>query len=232
MNRKVLTQAMILAAGFGTRLKPVTDNIPKALVEIKGKPMVNNVISKLIEAGVKEIIINTHYLHMQIEQYFKENDFEVKIDLIYEPELLGTGGAIKNAVKFLNKSDDFLVYNVDVNSDISISEMYNFHISNNSFATLAVKKRKTGRPLIVDIENKLLGRIVNSEKKLYRSYSGEYLETAFCGIHIISSKIFNFFPKEDQFDIMEVYMNLLKIDKNLLCYDLNSAFWEDLGKFS
>jgi|SRR4030095_1558960 len=227
-----LTKAMILAAGFGSRLKPLTDKIPKALVEFNGKPMVANVITKLKKIGIEEIIINIHHFHQQIEEYFTKNDFGVKISLIYEKEILGTGGAIKNAASFLDHSGDFLVYNVDVNSDMSISEMYNFHIFNNSFVTLAVKKRRTGRPLIVDSYNKLLGRYINSEKKLYRPYSGEHLETAFCGIHVISSKIFNFFPSESHFDIMEVYMNLVKMGENLICYDINTSFWEDLGKIS
>jgi NDP-sugar pyrophosphorylase family protein len=231
MSSNNLTKAMVLAAGFGTRLKPLTDKTPKALVEIDGKPMIENVILKLAGSGIKEIIINTHYLFDKIEKYFMENDFGVNITLIREKEILGTGGAIKNAQSYLKDSEDFLIYNVDVNSDLDIVSMYNFHISNSSFATLAVKKRKTSRPLIVDSNNNLIGRSVNSQKYIFRSYLGKELETAFCGMHIVSSKIFSYFPKESNFDIMPVYMDLIKSGKNLMCFDIKSAFWEDLGKF-
>lgn len=226
----MLKKAMILAAGFGSRLKPLTDTVPKALIPYNGFPMIYNVIQKLKFAGIESIVINTHYLSEQMKKYFEENDFGIEINLVHENEILGTGGAIKNAAQYLNNSGDFLVYNVDVSSDIDINEMYKFHIFNNSFATLAVKERKSTRYLIMDSENKLVGRVLEGEKHIYTTVFYQQLETAFCGIHIISQEIFSNFPQDPCFDIMPVYMDLLKNGKKLMCFDIKDAFWRDLGK--
>jgi N-acetyl-alpha-D-muramate 1-phosphate uridylyltransferase len=225
-----LKHAMILAAGFGTRLRPLTDTTPKALIPYKGSPMILNVINKLAGAGIENITVNTHYLSGQVEEYFKEKNFGVKINLVHEKDILGTGGGIKNARSFLEGTGDFLVYNVDVDSDIDIQKMYTFHRSKEPLATLAVMKRDTSRPLLVDEECNLLGRVVGSEQRLHRApQKGEPGETAFCGVHILSSEIFDKFPEEALFDIVLFYMNMIKQGERIVCCDIGDTYWKDLG---
>lgn len=230
MNRKNLTKAMVLAAGFGTRLRPLTEHTPKALVNINGKPMIENVILKLVGCGIEEIIVNTHYLSEQVYEYFSKNDFGIKIQLIHEKEILGTGGAIKNAKKYLDNVENFLVYNVDVESDIDLNDLFEYHVNNSSFVTLAVKRRNSSRSLLMDSNFNLLGMKNKSGKFLYKNHTRDEILTTFCGIHIISSDIFKYFPMESIFDIIPVYMHLVKEDMKIVCYDIRDLHWRDLGK--
>ena len=224
-----VTKAMILAAGFGTRMKPLTDIVPKALVKVSGAPMIEPVIRRLVEYGIREIVVNTHYLSKQVEEYFAENDFGVKIFLSYEKEILGTGGGIKNAGKLLKDSDAFIVHNVDVSSEINLKELVEFHFRNSAFATLAVKRRDTRRPLVIDKQGNLIGR--KSPEKTYRYRKSEGTESlaGFCGIHVISSSIFNCLSEEGFFDIFTAYFRLIKEQKRILAFDTGSSLWNDLG---
>ncbi len=221
---------MILAAGFGTRLKPLTDSVPKPLVKVNGTPMIEIVIRRLVDFGIKEIVINTHYFAEQIESYFKENDFGVKITLSYEKEILGTGGGIKNAEKFLKSEDAFIVHNVDVHSDIDFRKMAEFHFRESAFATLAVKKRETTRPLLIDNSNHITGR--KSPENIFRYRIAEGTENAvgFCGIHIISGQIFDYFNEYGFFDIFTAYFRLISEHKNIIGFDTGNCLWKDLGK--
>jgi N-acetyl-alpha-D-muramate 1-phosphate uridylyltransferase len=228
-GKQKLNKAMILAAGFGTRLKPLTDKIPKPLIEYKGKPMIWHVINKLVKCGINDITINAHYFSDQMAEYFKVNDFSVKINLLHEKEILGTGGGIKNAKPYLEDAENFLVYNADVNSEIDLREMYSFHLSNNALVTLAVKKRESSRALIADENNNLLGRVAGTGEKLYREPEGDKSKATFCGMHIISNQIFELFPEVDRFDIIQVYMDLVSSGKKVLCYDIGDTGWEDIG---
>jgi len=232
MEESRLTRAMILAAGFGTRLRPLTDHKPKPLVEIDGKPMIEYVIRKLVEEGITDITVNTHYLSAQLEQYFNRNDFGVKINLSHEDTILGTGGGIKHAKRYLEDADDFLVYNTDVDSDIDLNELYKFHVSNSAFVTLAVKHKDSSRALLTDESNNLVGKITDKKPKLITKSAGNLKNVTFCGIHVLSSKIFKHFPEENNFDIISVYMNLVKDGKKLLCFDIGETKWRDLGTFS
>jgi NDP-sugar pyrophosphorylase family protein len=231
LSKKELKTAMILAAGFGTRLQPLTLSTPKALVNINGKPMIQYIIEKLIASGIQNVVVNTHHFKDQLQDYFKKNNFGIKIHLSIENEILGTGGGIKYARKYLESSPDFLVYNTDVFSDLSITDMFNYHNKNKPFATLVVKERETSRPLLMNDENYVIGRKINNEDFLFKKSAGGFKLTAFCGIHIISSEIFNYFPAEENFDIISFYMDLLKKNYDLLGYDIKNIYWEDAGKF-
>lgn len=224
-----LRKAMILAAGFGTRLKPLTDNTPKALVPYNGKPMIQNVIEKLKSAGINDIVVNTHYLHEQVEEFFRMNSFGVKITLSHENEILETGGGIKNAKTFLEDAGNFLVYNTDVDSDINIGLMYEHHLKHQPLATIAVKERKTSRPLLFDEKNNLAGRVIENKEYIYGKRSGGLKSSAFCGIHIISCGIFTLFPNENKFDIISFYMNMVKAGEKISGYDIEDCYWKDLG---
>lgn len=227
-----LTKAMILAAGFGTRLKPLTDKIPKPLIKVNGTPMIEIVIKKLIGKGISDIVINTHYFSEKIKEYFQENKFNAGIHLVYEKEILGTGGGIKNAAEYLRCEDNFLVYNVDILSDINIDELYNFHLSSSPIASLAVKKRDSKRLLIFNKNLDLVGR-KNEEKEIrYFPEESNDIFAGFCGIHIISSKIFEHFTEEGFFDIFTSYFRLVKEGNKIKGFDVGDSYWEDMGKIN
>jgi N-acetyl-alpha-D-muramate 1-phosphate uridylyltransferase len=226
---KPVKKAMILAAGFGTRLRPLTDNIPKALVPHKGKPMLENVINKLIFSGINYIVINTHHFSEQIFDFIEKNKFDADIKLIHEKEILGTGGGIKNAAGYFDDADEFLVYNADVDCDIDLSEMYSKFNELNPLALLAVQNRETKRHLLIDKDDRLIGRTVNGEDKIYYKDHSSVQRTSFCGIHILSSGIFPLMPAEENFDIILFYMKVLNERNSIFTYDLKQIYWNDLG---
>jgi len=220
---------MILAAGFGTRLKPLTDSVPKALIKVNGVPMIEMVIRRLADYGINEIVINTHYLSEQVEKYFTENSFGVKIFLLHENKILGTGGGIKNAESFLKDTGAFIVHNVDVSSEINFEELLKFHFQNKALATLAVKKRKTKRPLIVDQVGNVIGRVLPDKSFRYRKPEGSEFLVGFCGIHVISSSIFKNFTETGLFDVFTAYFRLIEQHNRILAFDIAGSLWEDLG---
>ena len=152
-------KAMIFAAGLGTRLKPLTDNTPKALLPIRGKPMLEHVILQLKNAGFDQIAINIHHLGDQIIDFLAaNNNFGIQIYISDERDyLLDTGGGIKHAAPFLQGDEPFLIHNVDIISNIDLRALYNHHLETNPLATLLVSKRKTSRYLLFNKENKLCG---------------------------------------------------------------------------
>ncbi|MBN1462488.1 MAG: nucleotidyltransferase family protein, partial [Paludibacteraceae bacterium] len=154
-------KAMLFAAGLGTRLKPLTDTMPKAMVPIAGKPLLEHVIKKLIAAGFNEIIINVHHFSEQIVSFLKaNNNFGVRIELSDESDLLlETGGGIKKAAAFFDDGMPFLVHNVDILSDVDLCALYNSHVQQNAMASLLVSKRATSRYLLFNAENNLQGWI-------------------------------------------------------------------------
>lgn len=226
-------KAFILAAGFGTRLRPLTDNLPKALVPYKNKPMIENVISKLSSAGFKDIIINTHHFSDLMNDYFNNRKGEENITLINEKEILGTGGAVKNAESFLINSDYFILYNSDVDCEVSIESLVNHHLKSGALVTLCVQDRITSRCLLTDNEGHIIGRIENNKPVIYKDdFNSEcqFYKVAFCGIQLINSQIFDFIkPYKYPFDIIPIYMNLIKIGKFLNIYNISRTYWKDLG---
>src|ERR1035437_430043 len=154
-------KAMIFAAGLGTRLKPITDNLPKALVPITGKPLLEHTILKLKSAGFDEIIVNIHHFPDQIIDFLKvNNNFGIRIEVSDErDQLLDTGGGIRKAKQFFDNGEPFLVHNVDILSNVDLAELYNQHLRTNSLATLVVSQRDTFRYLLFDNNLRLNGWI-------------------------------------------------------------------------
>ena len=209
-------KAMIFAAGLGTRLKPFTDHMPKALVPVAGKPMLEHVINKLKSAGVDEIVINVHHFAQQIIDFLKEKDnFGIKIWISDETEeLLETGGGIKKAAPFFN--EPFLVHNADILSNVDLKDMYDYHLTNGNDATLLVSSRKTVRYLLLDDTNRLCGW-VNKETLQTKPEGFIYQpevqkEYAFGGIHIISPTLFKYMGNQwtGKFSIMDFYLQTCK----------------------
>lgn len=217
-------KGMILAAGFGTRLKPLTDKLPKALIEYKGKPMIYYQIQRLKDLEVDEIVVNTHHLANMIEDYILEasKTFEIKIQTIYEPDILGTGGGILNAGNLLKKSDIAIVSNVDVFTNSNLKSMIEFHIKHRPLATLLVQKRKTLKYLEFDEEMKIKGR-----RKTEISNNSCF---GFNGIHIISKEFFNLNIPIIYSDIIDIYLDLSKKGYLILGFDVGESDFIDLGK--
>ena len=145
-------KAMIFAAGLGTRLKPLTDSTPKALVAVAGKPLLEHVINKLKKAGFDEILINVHHFPDQIIDFVKEHhNFGIRIEFSDERHcLLDTGGGIRKASEFFNDGQPFLVHNVDILSNVDLEALYQFHLNEMPLATLVVSERETSRYLLFD----------------------------------------------------------------------------------
>ncbi|NLC48908.1 MAG: NTP transferase domain-containing protein [Bacteroidales bacterium] len=207
-------KAMILAAGLGTRLKPFTNDTPKALVPIMNKPAIEHVILKLKDQGFDEIIINVHHFADQIIDFIKlKNYFDIKIEFSDEREkLLDTGGAIKKASWFFDENESILIHNADIISDVDLSAVYNIHIHSKAMATLVVNERKTSRYLFFDHKNNLKGWINEKDGKTISSSDYNRLhhhKLAFFGIHVLSGRAISLmksFP--DKFSIINFYLSI------------------------
>ncbi|NOX45428.1 MAG: nucleotidyltransferase family protein [Chlorobi bacterium] len=225
-------KAMIFAAGLGTRLQPLTNDKPKALVQVNGKTLLENAINKIIRAGINEVIINVHHFAHQVIDFVKEkNSFGIDIRFSDESgKLLDTGGGLKKASWFLKGGEPFLIYNVDILSDIDLRQMISFHKENKVLVTLAVRERKTSRYLLFDEVFTLCGwqNVKTGEKKIPVA-KPDLKPFAFSGIHIIEPAIFNLMTESGRFSIIDVYLRLAKECK-ILGYDHSETQWFDLGR--
>jgi NDP-sugar pyrophosphorylase family protein len=226
-------KAMILAAGFGTRLRPLTDARPKALVEISGRTLLEITLTRLRKFGVQEVIINVHHFAGMIVDYLKANqNFGMKIEVSLEDVLLDTGGGLKKASWFF-KSDQapFILHNVDVISTIDLDRMIKFHLAMNPLATLAVQKRQSSRYLLFDQESQLAGRKIGNDKppEIIRP-SPDLEPLAFCGIHIISPRLLPMIKEESIFPIIDCYLRLAGEGNKILSFGVDQYYWRDLGK--
>jgi len=225
---------MILAAGLGTRLKPLTNNKPKALIEIKGIPLIELILKRLIKFGYTDIIINTHHYGDQIIQFVESKDkFGINIQFSDESkQLLDTGGGILNAEWFLNDNQPFLVYNVDVISDIDLNQMLDIHIKNNNLATLAVRDRYTNRKLVFDSDNQLCEwiNLTNNKRKISRTAVGDTNFLAFSGIQILNPQIFTLITEKGVFSVIDLYLRLAN-EHQIKGFVHNAGFWYDMGKY-
>ena len=226
-------KAMILAAGFGTRLKPLTETIPKALVPVHGMPMLEFIIRKLKNCGVTEIVINLHHFPDQIKDFVrKNNSFDIHVEFSIEADILGTGGGIQKAASFLKTSDPFVVHNVDILSTADLKTAIDFHRAGKNIATLVVKERKTTRFLLIDEMNQICGHedVIRKRTRLRREPVGSVRRLGFCGIHVISPEIFNLMAREGRFSIIDTYLDLIEKGYSVGGYDITGNYWRDIGK--
>lgn len=225
-------QAMILAAGLGTRLRPLTDQKPKALVEVGNIPLLEITIRRLIRYGVDDIIINIHHFGDQILHFLKEkNNFDIQISISDEREkVLETGGGLKKAASFF-KDQPFILCNTDVITNIDFKAMYAAHKASTALVTLATRQRSSSRYFIFDEKNVLHGwtNIKTGELKMSRPATGEFKLRAFSGIHILSPEIFSLMPKDEKFSIIDVYLEAAK-QHHLYSYPHDEDIWVDVGK--
>lgn len=227
--------AFIFAAGLGTRLKPLTDTMPKALVPVAGKPLLAHVIEKLKAGDCKKIVINVHHFAEMIMDYVKENN-NFGIDIVFSDEremLLETGGAIKHAVDLLG-GEPFLIHNVDIMSNVDLKALWSEHINSGSAATLLVSKRNSTRALLFNAEGNLTAwtnKTTGEVKTPYESVDIATLEEfAFSGIHIFSPRLFKYFGAyPEKFSIIDFYLNTCK-DENIKAYTQEGLQLLDVGK--
>lgn len=248
-------QSMIFAAGLGTRLKPLTDRIPKALVRVGGKPLIEYVLKNLVAAGSKRIVVNVHHFANQIIEYLQQNDFGVDICVSDETEmLLDTGGGIKNAAPFFNTNEPVLIHNVDVLSNVDLRALYNYaceaEIEQKVDAVLLVSLRKTKRYLIFNKDMRLVGwtNVDTGEVKspyetlheltFTQPYDNNnvtneqygYTLFAFSGIHVIGNKVFEAMNEcSANFPIMDFYLQYAK-DLHFVGKVKNNLKLMDVGK--
>lgn len=228
---------MIFAAGLGTRLKPLTDTMPKALVPVSGKPLLQHTIEKLKAAGLDEIIINVHHYAEQVINFVEANHrFGIRIKFSDErEELLDTGGGIKKAASFFNDNQPFLVHNVDILSNIDLQKLYETHAQNqSSIATLVCSERKTSRYLLFDDNNHLKGWTNEKTGEVKSPFPDfdprHYKKLAFAGIQILHPDIFQYMPNfPDRFSIIDFYLSLCD-KENLACHIPDCLQLVDVGK--
>jgi NDP-sugar pyrophosphorylase family protein len=227
-------KAMILAAGLGTRLRPLTNDRPKALVEVAGRTLLEIAIARLQEVGVREVIVNVHHFAGMVIEYLRaKNNFGMRIEISEEVSLLDTGGGLKKAAWFFREEDPeapFILHNVDVISAIDLRRMLDFHTQNQALATLAVQQRQTSRYLLFDEQMQLCGRRLVEERKteLVRP-SPRFEELAFSGIHAISPRLLGMMSEEGAFSIVPSYLRLAGEGERIVAYRADGDYWRDLG---
>ena len=207
-------KAMIFAAGLGTRLKPLTDHMPKARVPVAGRPMLEHVILKLKAAGFNELVINIHHFGEQILDFLRANqNFGLTIHISDERDcLLDTGGGIRKAEPFFRGNEPFLVHNVDILSDTDLKALYEYHRQSGNDATLLASRRKTIRYLLFDDEKRLCGWInkdtLQTKPEGFAYNPEHHHEYAFSGIHVISPSLFHYMDERwtGKFSIMDFYL--------------------------
>jgi NDP-sugar pyrophosphorylase family protein len=224
-------KAMILAAGLGTRLRPLTDERPKALVAVGGRTLLEIALGRLRDFGVREAIVNTHHFADMVSDYLKANDnFGMRIVISHEPVLLDTGGGLKQAAAFFLDSsagppEPFIVHNVDAISGIDLGRMVQFHAENGALATLAVQRRGSSRALLFDGRGQLCGRWSGAADQ------DNGLEAlAFCGIHVVSPRIFAKMGEEGAFSIIDTYLRLAAEGEKIVGFRADEWYWRDLGR--
>lgn len=223
-------QAMILAAGLGTRLKPVTDELPKALVEVNGKTLLEIAIRNLIENDFRRIVINVHHFADKVKNFINNNTFAADIFISDESDLLlDTGGGIKQAQKFFDDSP-ILVHNVDIISNLNLKEFYQFHLSDDALASLVVSNRASNRYLLFNDDNILCGwQDVKKEEKIVVRDDAKLNQLAFSGIHILNPNLIESFPEEQVFSVIKAYLKIAATE-NIHAYVSNDMKWIDVGK--
>lgn len=210
-------EGFILAAGLGTRLRPLTDDRPKALVEINGVTLLERTIHRLEEAGINHIVVNVHHFADKVIDFIGSHSWQAQIDISDERNLLlDTGGGLKHAAKLFSRKDNVLVHNVDILSDIDLRDVERQHREQGNLVTLCVSQRPTKRLLAFDGSGLLLGR------------TSEGL--AFSGISMVSPDLFRLLPEDVRpYPIIDEYIELSK-HYPIRCYEHSADHWLDVGK--
>jgi mannose-1-phosphate guanylyltransferase len=232
-------KAMILAAGLGTRLRPLTNDRPKALVEMAGRTLLDITLARLRAFGITEVIVNVHHFADLVVDYLKSNgSFGMRIEVSREDVLLDTGGGLKKAAWFFledssREDQPFILHNVDVVSSIDLARMVEFQRENKALATLAVKDRESSRKLLFNGKLELCGRQAgkNQASEMVRSTAPmEQTALAFSGIHVISTRMLKMMTGEGAFSIIDTYLQLASQGERIMAFRADEYYWRDLGR--
>lgn len=214
-------KALVLAAGPGTRLLPHTRKVPKPLFRVAEKPIVEIIIQRLIEQGVSAIAVNTHHLHKQVEAFIKSKNYPVPVVIRYEPEMMGTGGAIANFADFLGNREPFLVVNSDILTDIDVRNAAEQHTASSCAATLVVHDCPEFNKVRID-QNGLIKDFSGTPRKSERCL-------AFTGIQVVNPAIYKYIPPGPHVDIIQVYRSMIRQGLAIRAYESRRHYWYDLG---
>jgi len=233
-------RAMILAAGLGTRLRPLTNDRPKALVEVAGHTLLEITLRRLASFGVREVIVNVHHFADLVVDYLRKNgNFGMRIEISREDVLLDTGGGLKKAAWYLLEAArsghsmgevGFILHNVDVLSTIDLKKMMQFRHDTKALAVLAVQDRKTSRYLLFDDQRLLCGRRVGEKASELVRKAPPLHSWAFSGVHIISSRLLSMLTEDGAFSIIDTYLRLAAQGEKILAFRADQYYWRDLGK--
>lgn len=230
-------KAMILAAGLGTRLRPLTDDRPKALVELAGRTLLEITLSRLRSFGIIDVIVNVHHFADKVVNYLKANrDFGMRIEISREDVLLDTGGALQKAAWFFLEQpgatdEPFILHNVDVLTTIDLQRLVDCHVKGQALATLAVQQREASRYLLFDEQLQLCGRRrTRDDKPEMVRPCWHPQELAFSGIHVLSPRILRTWKEEGVFSIIDAYLCLVGGGERILAFRADEYYWRDLGK--
>ncbi len=224
-------KAMILAAGLGSRLKPITNKIPKALVEVKGKTLLQHNIERIVSSGISDIVINVHHFSDKVINYLRENkNFGANIYISDETEmLLDTGGAIKKVSEWLFDDQPIIIQNVDIYTNIDYHKMLDFHLAKGALATVAVRNRESSRYLMFNNDNELCGwQNTNTKEKIITREASKTNNLAFSCTHIMDAKLLSLLPDKKVFSIIETYLELSQ-QYTIAGYLHNNDYWFDIG---
>ena len=223
----------VFAAGLGTRLMPLTANRPKALVRCDGVPLLEQVFNKMVDAGVKRLVVNVHHFPDQIIDFLRENSFGADIVISDERAYLrDTAGGLRFAMPLLKDCRHLLIHNVDILSSLSLESLLEAHLSSGADATLAVKNRNTSRYFVFNKETmRLVGwHDHRSDARRGDPESPGDVEMAFSGIHLIGRKLLESIPAVEKSSITDFYLQKRQ-DFKIVGYEHNSDSWEDVGKY-
>jgi NDP-sugar pyrophosphorylase family protein len=223
-------KAMILAAGVGSRLRPLTDDTPKALIDVGGAPMIEHVIRRLKLSGVTEIVVNLFHLGDRIVDFLAaRGNFGLRVAFTREAELLDTGGGLKNAAQFFDDGRPFYLHNVDVLSEIDLVELRRIHRANHALATLAVQRRPSSRLLLFDRDGLLCGRETREGVEWANAPVRDVERLAFTGIHMIDPAIFPKMTETGIFPITQAYLRLAGEGERIVACRVDGSYWQDIG---
>lgn len=230
-------RAMVLAAGLGTRLRPLTNDRPKALVEMDGKTLLEITLTRLASFGVREVIINVHHFADMVVEYLKAHgNFGLELEVSREDDLLlDTGGGLKKAAWFFLKDaarldEPFLLHNVDVVSTIDLRRLAEFQCERGALATLAVQQRESSRQLLFGPDDELAGRWINGRDPEFVRPIPNLKAFAFSGIHAISPRLLPKLTEEGVFSIIESYLRLAGEGERIVAFRADEYRWRDLGR--
>jgi NDP-sugar pyrophosphorylase family protein len=230
-------KAMVLAAGLGTRLRPLTNDRPKGLVEVGGRTLLEITMARLRTFGVREAIVNVHHFADKVISFLAAHDnFGMRIEISREEVLLDTGGGLKNAGWFFLENSDsanepFILHNVDVVSDIDLPRMVQAHKEDQALATLAVQQRDSSRQLIFDEKMQLCGRRAGRDAQPEMVCTAQQTQSlAFSGIHVISPRLLTLMKEDGVFSIIDCYLRLAGGGEKVSAFRADEYYWRDLGR--